>query len=43
MSASLTDYLPSHSVVVVGAQFIQVQPLVYTEKQKTKTKHIKEV
>lgn len=43
MSASLTDYLPSHSVIVVGAQFIQVQPLVYTDKQKKKTEHIKGV
>lgn len=35
--ASRTDYLSSHSVVVVGAQFVQVQPLVY--KRETEEKH----
>lgn len=43
MRASRTDYLSSHSVVVVGAQFVQVQPLVYNEKRKKNTEHIKGV
>ena len=34
----LTDYLSSHSIIVIGAQLIQVQSLICREKQ-TETQH----
>lgn len=35
----LTDYLSSHSIVVIGAQFIQVQSLICREKTNKTHNH----